>query len=485
MEAKPTYKELENRVRALEREIFRVKGAEEELTRSYETQEVIRQLIDISLENISLTEILQKCLETILALPWLSLESSGAIHIVRDEPEVLIMVARSGLASSLINECGRVPFGKCLCGQAAARQEMQFADRIDERHDLWFEGMKEHGHYCTPILYAGRTLGVFNVYTQVGHCYDLKEVEFLHVISSILADIIVRKMTEKAEERSVQLNAANEDLQHTLDQLRKTQKQLVQSEKMASLGSLVAGVAHEINTPVGIAYTASTHLQKETEQIIRFYEKGEMKRSDLDEYLGICRESTRLLLSNLNRAGELIRSFKQVAIDQTGEVKRCFKLREYIDEVLLSLRPILKKTRLSVTVEGDAAMELYTYPGAFSQILTNLVTNSVAHGFEENEEGHIFIRFFRESEGLCLHFSDDGKGIADKDQEHIFEPFFTTNREKGGGGLGLHIIYNIVTQKLNGTIDWQSEPGRGTAFVINIPVAQAETSAGQLAGGSF
>lgn len=467
-----TYQELERKVRQQEKEISRLKGAEEELTRSYDTQEVIRQLIDISLEDISLTEILQRCLDTILGLPWLSLEASGAIHIVADEPDVLKVVARSGLASALIVECSRVPFGRCLCGLAASTQEMQFADCIDHRHELRFDGMKDHGHYCAPILYSGRTLGVLNIYTKAHHKQDLKEVEFLHVISSILADIIVRKTAEKDQKRSARLNAANEDLMNTLDQLQKTQAQLVQSEKMASLGSLVAGVAHEINTPVGVAFTASTHLEKETQQLVSLYKKGEMKRNDFEDYLTLCQESTRLLLANLNRAGELIRSFKQVAIDQTGEAKRNFNLREYIEEVLLSLRPILKKTKLSVTVEGDDALELWAYPGAFSQILTNLVTNSLTHAFGEKKEGMIFIRFSRENSLLHFSFSDNGKGIDAKNQTHVFEPFFTTNREKGGGGLGLHIIYNLVTQKLNGSIDFHSEPGKGTTFDITIPMGQ-------------
>ncbi|MBU0964859.1 MAG: PAS domain S-box protein [Proteobacteria bacterium] len=279
-------------------------------------------------------------------------------------------------------------------------------------------------------------------------------------------------LDERVQKRTAQLNSINIDLLNTLDQLQKTQAQLVQSEKMASLGGLVAGVAHEINTPVGIAYTAATHLDKETAEVLKLYRSGKMKRSELEEYLDTCRESTILLQANLNRAGELIRSFKQVAIDQTGEVKRTFNLREYIDEVLLSLRPILKNTRHEIEVICEERISLRSYPGAFSQILTNLITNTINHAYDEDIAGRIRLHFSQTPGTLSIEYSDDGKGIAEKDLARIFEPFFTTNRKMGGSGLGLHIIYNIVTQKLNGAITCRSEPGKGTTFVIIVPLVQ-------------
>ncbi|MBI5557040.1 MAG: PAS domain S-box protein [Deltaproteobacteria bacterium] len=277
-------------------------------------------------------------------------------------------------------------------------------------------------------------------------------------------------LDERVRKRTAQLNAANEDLLNTLDQLQKTQAQLVQSEKMASLGALVAGIAHEINTPVGIAYTAATHLDKETEQMVKLYQGGKMKRRDFEEYLTVCQESSTLLQSNLNRAGELIRGFKQVAIDQSGEAKRTFNLRQYIDEVMLSLRPVLKKTSHAIKVNCDTEIQLHSYPGAFSQILTNLFTNALNHAYEEWESGVICLDFSRAENFLHFQFRDNGRGISANDRAHIFEPFFTTNRRNGGSGLGLHIIYNIITQKLNGGITCQSEPGKGTTFAVSIPL---------------
>jgi len=282
-------------------------------------------------------------------------------------------------------------------------------------------------------------------------------------------------LDERVQKRTAQLNAINSDLLNTLDQLQKTQAQLVQSEKMASLGGLVAGVAHEINTPVGIAYTAATHLDKETAEVFQLYRSGKMKRGDLEEYLDTCRESTTLLQSNLNRAGELIRSFKQVAIDQSGEGKRTFNLPNYIDEIMLSLRPILKKTRHEFTVICAENISLCSYPGAFSQILTNLITNSLTHAYDEGEAGRIRLHFRQTPDSLILEFSDDGRGIAANDLPRIFEPFFTTNRKKGGSGLGLHIIYNIITQKLQGTITCRSEPGKGATFAVTIPLLEITT----------
>jgi PAS domain S-box-containing protein len=284
----------------------------------------------------------------------------------------------------------------------------------------------------------------------------------------------LRDLTETLEQqvtrRTAQLSATNQDLLNTLDQLQKAQAQLVQSEKMASLGGLVAGVAHEINTPVGIGYTATTHLEKVTRQIYRLYNDGRMKRKDLEDYMDTCVETTSLLLSNLNRASELISSFKQVAIDQSGEAKRSFNVCNYLDEILLSLRPLLKNTLHQVEVDCPESLELVSYPGALSQVLTNLITNSVTHGYDDNQAGLFRIEIAMKNNELRLSYSDDGCGIEADELPRIFDPFFTTGSEKGGSGLGLHIVYNIITQQLNGSIFCKSTPGQGTAFIIKILV---------------
>lgn len=276
-------------------------------------------------------------------------------------------------------------------------------------------------------------------------------------------------LEERVQTRTSQLDASNQELLETLEQIQDMHHHLVESEKMASLGGLIAGVAHEINTPVGIAFTAATHLEKTTRTMLVMFEDGTMKRSDLAKFMETCVESSRLLHSNLNRASELIRSFKQVAVDQSGEGRREFKFREYIAEILLSLRPMLKNTNHVIGVAGDQNLLLSSYPGAFSQIITNLITNSLTHAFREDDGGRMEISFEKNDTAFILVFADNGRGISTGNQEEIFSPFFTTNREGGGSGLGLHIIFNLITQRLHGTIDCASSEGVGTTFTITIP----------------
>lgn len=283
----------------------------------------------------------------------------------------------------------------------------------------------------------------------------------------------IRRLNEGLEqrvlERTRQLEEANREIKTALEQLTRAQKQLVESETMASLGGLVAGVAHEINTPVGIGVTAASHLEAKTKAMLEEYRGGALKRASLEEFLGVCDESTRMILSNLTRASELIRSFKQVAVDRSTEERRQFKLRSYLEEVLLSLRPHLKKTAIAVELDCDPELVVDSYPGAISQILTNLVMNSLVHAFEPGQAGNIRIGCAREQDRLRLVFSDNGKGISPEHLDKIFEPFYTTKRGRGGTGLGLHILYNLVTQRLSGSVRCESAPGKGATFTLDIP----------------
>ncbi len=277
------------------------------------------------------------------------------------------------------------------------------------------------------------------------------------------------ELEQRVTRRTEELQDANRALHTSLDELQRAKDHLVQSEKLAALGELVAGVAHEINTPVGIGVTAASHLELKTREVGGLHQGGKLKRSDLESYLKTASESAGAILSNLTRAAELIRSFKQVAVDQSTQERRTFKLKEYIDGVLLSLRPKLKKTRHQVVVECPDDLELDTYPGAFSQILTNLVMNSLIHAFADQEQGEIRIRAAREAGTLELRYSDNGCGMDDAIRSRIFEPFYTTRRGQGASGLGLHIVYNLVTQFLGGRITCESAPGRGTTFILHIP----------------
>lgn len=291
-----------------------------------------------------------------------------------------------------------------------------------------------------------------------------------------LAEEELRQLNETLEgrvaRRTEELAAANSDLLHTLEDLQRMQKQLVLSEKLAALGELVAGVAHEINTPVGVALSAGSTLAEKNRALGDLFAHGEMKRSDLSQFLEESHEGTEMILVNLNRASDLIRSFKMVAADQVSEHRRPFTVRSYIDEILLSLRPKLKKTAHTVEVRCDEAMTIDSYPGAFSQILTNLIINSLTHGFTPEQAGHITIEVQCQEKQLLLRYTDDGRGMTPEVRDRIFEPFFTTARGQGNTGLGLHIVFNIVTRTLGGTIVCESEPGQGTSFVMTLPIRE-------------
>jgi two-component system NtrC family sensor kinase len=260
-------------------------------------------------------------------------------------------------------------------------------------------------------------------------------------------------------------------MEDMLAQLSLSQNELVQKEKMAALGSLVAGVSHEVNTPIGITYTVATHLAESYTSIRKKFTDGRMSKNDFQSFLNNLDESLQLLLSNTRRATELIKSFKMMAVDQTSGERRIFNLRDYIDEVLLNLRPRLKKTTHIISVECPGNLQLDSYPGALSQILANLILNSLTHAFpDEASGGHLTIQVAQpDPEYVELRYSDDGCGIPPEQQNRVFEPFFTTKRNNGGSGLGLHLVYNLTTGSLNGQVSLESQHGRGTMFKIRFP----------------
>ncbi len=275
-------------------------------------------------------------------------------------------------------------------------------------------------------------------------------------------------------QRTKALQETNNALEQSIVHLTEAQTKLVQSEKMAALGSLVAGVAHEINTPIGIGVTAASHLERKAKQYAEQHQAGELTDGDLEGLFDTALKSSTLILANLSRAANLIRSFKQVAVDQSSKKPRIFNLKEYLDELLLSLSPTMNKTKHAVVLTCPPDLVLNSYPGVFSQIFTNLVVNSLVHGFEEDGSGQIDISITSSEHQLSIEYSDDGKGMPADLLHKIFEPFFTTRRSQGGSGLGLNIVYNLVTQSLKGQIRCTSELGRGTTFTIELPLPLTE-----------
>jgi signal transduction histidine kinase/CheY-like chemotaxis protein len=287
-------------------------------------------------------------------------------------------------------------------------------------------------------------------------------------------------ITER-KEAEIKLQEAKQAAEDALQQLKSAQEQLVEAAKMAELGNLVAGVAHEINTPVGIGVSAASKLDTLTKDLTDLYKEHKMKRADLDKYLESTQKGSELILKNLTRAAELVHSFKQVAVDQAGEQKRTFEIKEYLQEILTTLRPEFKRTKLQISIVCEEEIILSSYPGSFAQIITNFIMNSMIHGFAllpENDKEEWKIKIVASTspsneveKNLILRYSDNGKGIPADTINNIFDPFFTTNRQGGGSGLGLHIVYNLVTHKLKGTIHCESVEGEGTTFTVSIPMS--------------
>ncbi|MDP8962975.1 MAG: trifunctional serine/threonine-protein kinase/ATP-binding protein/sensor histidine kinase [Cyanobacteriota bacterium] len=328
---------------------------------------------------------------------------------------------------------------------------------------------------CIPLLDRTKLSGILYLENNLTTNAFIKDrVELLKLLSAQVAISIenaqlytnLQRFNENLEQLVQQRTT---ELSQTLADLQSTQTKLVESEKMASLGGLVAGVAHEINTPVGIGITAASLLADKTTEFFDTYKSGQMKRSQLEKFLDTAMQSSSMVLSNLNRAADLIQSFKQVAVDQCTEEQRTFNLKQYLSEVLISLKPKLRTTQHQVEIKGDEAIALNTYPGALAQIITNLVMNSLTHAYRPEDAGYLVFDFKQKGEQIIFEYADDGKGIPKENLSKIFDPFFTTKRGQGGSGLGLHIVYNLVTQKLNGTIECESQVGVGTKFVIKLP----------------
>lgn len=284
------------------------------------------------------------------------------------------------------------------------------------------------------------------------------------------------QLEHKVEERTQELTAVNQELRATNDDLssalallKAMQQQLIESEKMVALGNLVAGVAHEINTPVGVSVTAASHLLDLVEDLRRSSNDGKLTRSAMSEFIDSAAETSKMILNNLDRAANLVRSFKQVSVDQSREIRRNFKLNAYLDDVIRSLHAELKRTKHKVTINCPEEISIDSYPGAFAQIVTNLIMNSLAHAYGPEDAGQLHFDLLRQGDRIIISYCDDGKGIPKEVLGKIFEPFFTTRRGEGSTGLGLHILYNIVTQQLHGQVECQSQPGHGVRFIINIP----------------
>jgi signal transduction histidine kinase len=282
-------------------------------------------------------------------------------------------------------------------------------------------------------------------------------------------------LEEKVQQRTMALKEANNELIQTLEKLHQFQRQMVQNEKMASLGDMVAGVAHEVNTPIGLGVTASTMMLDRLSDMRKAFEDKTLKASSLSKFIAEGEENLNIIYRNLNRAAELISSFKQVAVDQSSENNRVFSFAKLMDEILMSMRPKLKKVKHLINVSCADNLVVESKAGPINQIMINLIMNSIIHGFEDVDKGQIDITIESiDDNKVSIEFKDNGKGIPEHLRKRIFDPFVTTKRGQGGSGLGMHLVYNLVTQALNGSISIVSEEGQGVEFRIIFPVKKVD-----------
>jgi PAS domain S-box-containing protein len=292
-------------------------------------------------------------------------------------------------------------------------------------------------------------------------------------IVTVALDIGERKRSEQ------EMRKARDSAETALRNLRETQASLIEAEKLAALGRLVAGVAHEVNNPVGISLTVASALERKTANFAAEVERGDLRRSSLNDFLNTSRDASSQLVANLNRAAELIQSFKQVAADRNYSDQRSFDLADLTEQVVMSLRPGLRKHNLTLNVDCQPNLTMNSYPGPYGQVLTNLFLNAVAHAFPDGRPGIIEIQARASGkDNVEILFADNGCGMSLDVRRRAFDPFFTTRRDQGGTGLGLHIVYSIVTNRLGGRLDLDSAPGNGTRIQILLPrIAPLEQAA--------
>lgn len=301
-------------------------------------------------------------------------------------------------------------------------------------------------------------------------------------LSQVMLDLEQRKneleMRQEKLEREISqrrtmentLRQSNQRLESSLNHLRETQQQLIESEKMASLGGLVAGITHDVNTPIGISVTAASYLREKLDSLDSALTNKELTQQQLQKFIEEGRESLSLLDNNLHRASDLISSFKQVAVDQASDAIRDINVKRYIEELIQSLQPHLKKTLHKIELNCADDLFIRCPAGALSQIFTNLILNSLRHAFDGVEQGTMIIDIELRDSELHVVYKDDGNGLSEDALTKLFNPFFTTKLNDGGSGLGTHIVRNLVTQTLQGDIDATSQPGEGLTYTFSFPV---------------
>lgn len=392
-----------------------------------------------------------------------------------------------GVTKELITEYGltKLPISDATRKKALAEDARVFASRqtlvLDDTYAEYSDGKSAPVHSTKIPLFDddGELVGVLGVVRDISE--ERRAADDLRAAQRALEEANAT-LEKTVEQRTAELRRANTELGGTLENLVSSQAALVRAEKLAALGRLVAGVAHELNTPIGNSLLSASALADRTNEFARDLSTGSTAEPPLAMFIEDTREASQILLRNLEKAGEIIRSFKQVAVDQASSQRRTFALHEVVDEVLLAHRPMLRNSRVEISTDVPADLWLDSYPGPLGQVLGNLITNAVLHGYEGKDQGVVEISATpRGTQQVEIAVRDHGCGISEENLKRVFDPFFTTRMGRGGTGLGLGICHNIVTETLAGTINIESVLGAGTTVITRIPVAAPKsTNAAQL-----
>ena len=343
----------------------------------------------------------------------------------------------------------------CCMNKGKDRFELTYRSKLTDGTWLW-------------VLNRGQVITRDNLTRPTRLAGTIKNIQFQKE-----TEVALRSLNQDLEKRvfsrTNELQQSNDELKATLEELKLIQSELVDKEKMATLGGLVASITHEINTPIGISVTAASHLKTSVEKFNKHYATGEVSHEEFEEYQIEVADCSKLMLINLERASKLIQSFKKVSVDQSHEDIREFNLKAYLDEIFLSLNPMLSLTLHQYSYQCEDNIIVKSNPGAFYQIISNLINNSIAHAFPDGRAGKLSINIISSGSGFKILYQDDGCGMSKEVQDKIFSPFFTTKRGKGGSGLGMNIVYNLVTQVLNGEIALSSTINNGSLFKISLP----------------
>lgn len=462
------------------------------LQRSSAIEQGRTNALDLLVKGRPLHEVLTPL---IISFEAASDDAKCAILLVSQDKSTLSPLVAPSLPDYYLNAIHSTPIGPGVgcCGEAAYSQQPVFISDISN-HLNWqsLQALVNEAElkacWSYPIISPdGEIYGTFAMYSKQAKLPSQDDIDSLEYEAKIVSIIVERfrnieqlqhnnlTLERKVEERNRELTESNLLLKKVLEQRNDVQSQLIEMENMAALGTMMSSLTHEINTPVGVAITAISHLQSIQNKSHELFTNNALKRSDLNAFYQECAESSDIVERNLHRATELIKTFKQLAVDQHSQEARPLNLCDYVCEVLLSLKPRLKRTQHKFCLDIDPDFQIISNPGAISQLLINLIMNSALHAFPRQPNGKIHIKARKvqtadKEHELVLEYRDNGKGMTQHVIENIYKPFFTSNRSGGGSGLGMHICYNIVVKVLRGRIDCESEPGQGVHFTLRFPL---------------